>query len=337
MLARAEDLAGIPDASIDVATSRSVLIYVADKQRAFDELYRVLVPGGRISLFEPINRLMFPEPEDRFWGYNVAAVAELAGKVKDTFTRLEHADAATMMDFDERDLFAMARRAGFASIHLELHTNLITGRPGIEAPGLETLLDSSPHPLAPTLREALEQALDPVEQARFLDCLDTALKRNDSQLLWAAVFLLAHKTAGSSAAGRRGGRVGRQDPVDDGLRTLLWHPVGHAVEHLDVQLWLACDRPGGRSLRHSIRPAQKQRRRDLERGACVAASCERHDLTGQKGPVHGDRDSRRDVLGEAARRPAARAARRCARPAGSRAPSVAATRGPTTGRLIGPW
>lgn len=197
VLARAEDLAGIPDASIDVATSRSVLIYVADKQRAFDELYRVLVPGGRISLFEPINRLMFPEPEDRFWGYNVAAVAELAGKVKDTFTRLEHADAATMMDFDERDLFAMARRAGFASIHLELHTNLITGRPGIEAPGLETLLDSSPHPLAPTLREALEQALDPVEQARFLDCLDTALKRNDSQLLWAAVFLLAHKTAGS--------------------------------------------------------------------------------------------------------------------------------------------
>jgi ubiquinone/menaquinone biosynthesis C-methylase UbiE len=194
VLARAEDLAGIPDASVDVASTRSVLIYVADKQHAFDELYRVLVPDGRISLFEPINRLMFPEPEDRFWGYHVAAVADLAGKVKDAFAHLEHADAATMMDFDERDLFAMARRAGFASIHLELHTNLITGRPGIEAPSLETLLESSPHPLAPTLRETVEQALDTVEQARFLSCLGTALKRNDSQLLWVAAFLVAHKT-----------------------------------------------------------------------------------------------------------------------------------------------
>jgi len=133
LLARAEDLAGIPDASVDVATCRSVLIYVADKQRAFDELHRVLAPGGRISLFEPINRLMFPEPEDRFWGYDVAAVTDLADRVKDTFAQLEHADAASMMDFDERDLFAMARRAGFAPIHLELHTDLIPGRAGMEA------------------------------------------------------------------------------------------------------------------------------------------------------------------------------------------------------------
>ena len=53
-------------------TTRSVLIYVADKAAAFAAMYRVLRPGGRISLFEPINRLMFPEPPDRFWGYDVA-------------------------------------------------------------------------------------------------------------------------------------------------------------------------------------------------------------------------------------------------------------------------
>jgi arsenite methyltransferase len=37
-------------------TTRSVLIYVADKAGAFREFHRVLRPGGRISLFEPINR-----------------------------------------------------------------------------------------------------------------------------------------------------------------------------------------------------------------------------------------------------------------------------------------
>ncbi len=193
VLASAEDLACIPDGSVDVASTRSVLIYVADKQRAFDELHRVLAPGGRISLFEPINRLMFPEPEDRFWGYDVVAVVDLAGRVKDAFAHLEHAGAVTMMDFDERDLFAMARRAGFAPIHLELHSNLIPGRPGMEAPSLETLLESSPHPLAPTLRETIGQALDGAEQARFIDALGSALERNDSLLVWAAAFLVAHK------------------------------------------------------------------------------------------------------------------------------------------------
>ena len=46
---RAEDLAEVADASVDVVTTRSVLIYVADKPRAFSALHRVLRPGGRIS------------------------------------------------------------------------------------------------------------------------------------------------------------------------------------------------------------------------------------------------------------------------------------------------
>ena len=52
----ATELDEIEDDSIDVVTTRSVLIYVKDKQRAFAEFHRVLRPGGRISLFKPINR-----------------------------------------------------------------------------------------------------------------------------------------------------------------------------------------------------------------------------------------------------------------------------------------
>jgi len=60
--ASADQLDAIEDASVDVVTARSVLIYLDDKQPAFTEMFRVLKPGGRISLFEPINRFGSPGP-----------------------------------------------------------------------------------------------------------------------------------------------------------------------------------------------------------------------------------------------------------------------------------
>src|SRR5882724_11352423 len=49
----AERLDGVDDAVADVVTCRAVLAYVADKPAAMAEFYRVLKPGGRISISEP--------------------------------------------------------------------------------------------------------------------------------------------------------------------------------------------------------------------------------------------------------------------------------------------
>lgn len=64
--ALADDLSQVADGSVDVVTTRSVLIYVHNKGGALHEFHRVLRPSGRISLYEPINR--FASPRDGFFG-----------------------------------------------------------------------------------------------------------------------------------------------------------------------------------------------------------------------------------------------------------------------------
>lgn len=62
----AEDLSAIANDSVDLVTTRSVIIYVDDKRRAFSEFLRVFKPGGRTALFEPIDdRRMIEDAE--FW------------------------------------------------------------------------------------------------------------------------------------------------------------------------------------------------------------------------------------------------------------------------------
>ena len=165
VLAGAEDLAEIDDASVDVVTTRSVLIYVDDKPAAFAAMRRVLRPGGRISLFEPINALMLPEP-GRFLGYDVGSAHGLAARVSESF---DSTDA--MCGFDDRDLLRLVEDAGFTRIHVETHADVHPSHPA----GIDALLDGAPNPNAPTVREAIERTLDPDEQQHLISALTTAV------------------------------------------------------------------------------------------------------------------------------------------------------------------
>lgn len=88
-LAPSDDLAAVPDVSVDVVTTRSVLIYVKDTARAMREFCRVLKPGGRVSLFEPIDVMMSLADPDLFLGYNVTPVRPLAVRVKALYESIQ--------------------------------------------------------------------------------------------------------------------------------------------------------------------------------------------------------------------------------------------------------
>lgn len=185
----AESLGAIEDQSVDVVTTRSVLIYVVDKPAAFAAFRRVLRPGGRISLFEPINSLMYPEPPGRFYGYDLRSLGNLVDKVNAAFDDADSTNHDAMMGFDDRDLADLAHHANFADVHVECHLDIA---PGLVRPiSLEALLGSAPNPNAPTVHEAISATLTDDEQSRFVDELGRAFATTEPIKKLASAYVRA--------------------------------------------------------------------------------------------------------------------------------------------------
>ena len=183
--AAAEDLAPIDDESVDVVTTRSVLIYVKDKPRAFDEFHRVLRPGGRISLFEPINRFGMEERRQT-WGYDVDPA--LLEKLNPVFEGIQPR-TDPMLDFDERDLLVFAEAAGFFPIKLLYEAEIEP----LESRRWETFVSSSWNPKVPTLSEAMEQVLTAEERERLVADLRPAVEEGRGVWRMGHAYLSATK------------------------------------------------------------------------------------------------------------------------------------------------
>lgn len=191
--AAAEDLAGVDDGSVDVVTTRSVLIYVRDKPAAFAAFFRVLRPGGRISLYEPVNSYFgVRPPPGRWWGgYDVEAVGELAERVQAVYQNAQPVERSPMMDFDDRDLVRLAEQAGFDPVGLELRVEVARGDSLLRT--WEEFLHAAPNPRAPTLAEAVATALSPDEADRFLAHLRDQVESGGGVRRLAHAYLSATK------------------------------------------------------------------------------------------------------------------------------------------------
>jgi arsenite methyltransferase len=199
--ASADRLTGIADASVDVVTTRSVLIYVTDKAAAFAEFRRVLRPGGRISIFEPINTLMHGNPS-RFMGYDIQPVAGIAAKVDARFDAVQAPATDPMLDFDDRDLVRHAEEAGFGEVRLDLQVTVTSARP--PAPW-DRFLRSSPNPKVPPIGDVLADALTPAELEAFTAHLRPLVESGRGEHRRALAYLAARDCADQpSAAGPPG-------------------------------------------------------------------------------------------------------------------------------------
>ncbi len=162
--AAAESLEGVADASVDVLTARSVLIYIKPKDQAFKAFYRVLRDKGRLSISEPIRRdimrLRSYYPNE-FDGYDVTGLADLTGRIlADETARI---DDDPLTDFSHRDLIAACEAAGFSASHMEVKVDITPRAPR----AWEEYVNSALSPNTPTIGETFENFLSSDESHKL--------------------------------------------------------------------------------------------------------------------------------------------------------------------------
>lgn len=181
-------LDGIGSNSVDVATTRSVLIYIDDIAGSFAALHRVLRPGGRLSIFEPINRFGRDDRTDRLWGFDMSGLEAIALKVRQQYDAIAPG-LTTMFAFDERDLLRYAEAAGFVDLQLAYTAEVTRSGGGT----VDDMLRRAPNPLVPPLGEIVASALAPPEEAALRErfAAELAASRQDWRL--ATAYLSANR------------------------------------------------------------------------------------------------------------------------------------------------
>jgi hypothetical protein len=111
--------------------------------------------------------------------------------VRAIYEEIQPLDSDPMVDFDERDLLALAEEAGFFPIHLELQAEITSSEPR----RFGRFLNQSGNPNIPTLAEALDAALTPEERERFTAHLRPLVEGGRGVWRMAHAFLWARKGA----------------------------------------------------------------------------------------------------------------------------------------------
>jgi len=197
LLSSAESLGELKDESADAVTTRSSLAYVADKSAVLRDCFRILKPGGRLSIAEPVfrdnalaaasmkMRLENEVPDPRksilpfLYRWQSAQYPDTKEGIQNT----------AITNYTERDLLQWAQAAGFRELHLELHISVTNAY----RKSWDIFLDVSPHPLAPSLRTILHERFNSDERQLFEAVLRPMIESSDLPETDRMVYLTALK------------------------------------------------------------------------------------------------------------------------------------------------
>jgi ubiquinone/menaquinone biosynthesis C-methylase UbiE len=177
--------------SVDVVMTRSVLIYLADKQAGVRELYRVLKPKGRVSIFEPINEVSAQVRSRMIASGFYDELQPEWGEIRKYYDAHAEDWWGTLVGWDERELVGWFEAAGFSLVNMsyELMAGGRAQRP--RKPDIAAGIRGRPNPNTPSYEEVARQVLgDRADSyldryARFL------VNRGGPKAASASVYLMA--------------------------------------------------------------------------------------------------------------------------------------------------
>lgn len=104
----------LPKQSFDVVVSRSVIMHIKDKQKAFNEIYKLLKNNGRFSAFEPIH----PRKTERFYKFLTPQKITDYDKIKKIEENIRNDINDHLTNYDLKSIKNNLKKAGFTDIKI---------------------------------------------------------------------------------------------------------------------------------------------------------------------------------------------------------------------------
>lgn len=167
LLSRADNV-NLSDNSVDVVVMRSVLVHILDKLSCLNEFYRIMKPGGRISIFEPII-----QSNTRYYELINPANFPDYEKFKEAESKIMSNSDDPLTNFDDKTLIRDFEEAGFRDIDLDLGTE--ESSYAVSAAMIEPWFNTPPSPGSLTMKERFLQHVDEKELDNYIDDLKKEL------------------------------------------------------------------------------------------------------------------------------------------------------------------
>lgn len=189
LIASIDNLSAIPDNSIDRVVMRAVLLYVENKQGAFNEIFRILRKGGIAVLMEPINQRTSELRNNLFRGYRLDRdpLLKIKSLLEKVDKELKVQNPQSLLHYTEHDLVNFILNAGFEDVELE-YSLIRTSKAFFNSS--KTFFDVAPNPHAITLRDAMRKVLNSAEYKTVETVLEEVIKQPSIRINSEAILIL---------------------------------------------------------------------------------------------------------------------------------------------------
>lgn len=176
----------LEDESVDKALMRSVLVHILDKQKAINEIYRILKPGGEFIAFEPIIN-----SNTKYWELTDSSQIPQWEEFKNAENDFMNDKNNPLTNFDPNSLAQNLEIAGFSDGSIDVDTTVSSYL--VDENTVHNWLTSRQSPDEPNVHERFLKYFSEKEVDNYTQELKKALSGKVVEIKTNTVFIKATK------------------------------------------------------------------------------------------------------------------------------------------------